>query len=275
MSDAEPTNKLYPATPAPQGPVADAGRLSDEELQAVHAERFDEKEEPAVGFSPVPVFMIMLFTALTFWTALYIGNNAGGFHWNVYDANWRPGSEQGTQGPPDLMKIGARVFKNSCQQCHGPEGKGVPGTYPPLAGSTWVVGPPDRPVSVVLAGLSGAGTIMDNNYSGSMPALGISLKDQEIAAVLTFVRQSWGNTGTPVDEADVTQLRASLGTRSSFTPAELLQHYPLGTPGVAPTANTPAAPGTPATTGAVPAGAPAGNITPAAVGTTTATPAAK
>jgi len=274
MSDAEPTNKLYPATPAPAGPVADAGRLSDEALQAVHAERFEEKEEPAVGFSPVPVFMIMLFTALTFWTALYIGNNAGGFHWNVYDPNWRPGSEQSTQGPPDLMKIGARVFKNSCQQCHGPEGKGVPGTYPPLAGSTWVIGPPDRPVSVVLAGLSGAGTIMDNNYSGSMPALGISLKDQEIAAVLTFVRQSWGNTGSPVDEADVTQLRASLGTRSSFTPAELLQHYPLSMPDPTPAAGAPAAAGTPAATSAAP-GTPAGNTTSAVPAPTTGAPVAK
>jgi mono/diheme cytochrome c family protein len=257
MSDAAPSNESFTPTPEPGIPTTDPGRLSDASLQELHAERFAEKEEPAVGFSPVPVFMIMLFTALTFWSAIYIGAHAGGFQWNVWDANWRPSDAASTAPePPDPLKIGARVYKNSCQQCHGPEGKGVPGTYPPLSGSLWVVGNPSRPVSILLCGLNGPGTIMDNSYNGSMPPLGQSLKDLEISSVLTFVRQAFGNTGAPVDESLVAQLRASIGTRGPMTPSEVLQKFPLEAPGA----------------GAAPASAPAS--APAAATGLTAVPAA-
>ncbi|MGA2052488.1 MAG: cytochrome c [Opitutales bacterium] len=245
MSDADPSKEPFLPTPEPGSPASDPGRLSDASLQELHAELSAEKEEPAVGFSPIPVFMIMLFTALTFWSAIYIGAHAGGFQWSVWDANWRPSdATQTAAAPPDPLKIGARVFKNSCQQCHGPEGKGVPGTYPPLAGSLWVVGTPERPVSILLTGLSGLGTIMDNTYNGSMPPLGQSLTDLEIASVLTYVRQAFGNTGSPVDPNLVTQLRASIGTRAPMTPSEVLQKFPLEAAGAAATpASAPAATG--------------------------------
>ncbi len=255
MSDADPMKKLF--APEPAGPATDPGRLSDAELQKVHAESTGDKEEPAVGFSPIPVAMIMLFTALTFWFAIYIGQHAGGFRWNVYDANWQPGGES-TAAPPDPMKIGARVFKNSCMQCHHVDGLGQPGQYPPLAGSPWLAGTPDRAIEIVLEGLSGPATILDNGYNGQMPALGQTLSDGDIAAALTYVRATWGNTGSPVEEQEVAQVRASLGTRSPMTPDEELKRHPLGQPD--PTAvKAPAA--APAAGNVTAGAAPVGNVT--------------
>jgi cytochrome c553 len=153
------------------------------------------------------------------------------------------------------MKVGARIFSNTCQQCHHIDGLGAAGQYPPLAGSPWVAGTPDRAIEIVLEGLSGQATILGNDYNGQMPAVGQSLSDSDIAAVLTYVRGSFGNTASAVDEQEVTQIRASLGTRSPMSPDEEMKRHPLGQPD-----NTVAA--KPAA-GNVTAGsaAPAGNVT--------------
>lgn len=258
MSEADPAKKLF--APEPAGPAMDPARLSDTALQQVHAASTAEKEEPAVGFSPIPVGMIMLFTALTFWVAIYIGQHAGGFRWNVYDANWEPGGEVAA-APPDPMKVGARIFTNTCQQCHHIDGLGAAGQYPPLAGSPWVAGTPDRAIEIVLEGLSGPATILGGDYNGQMPALGQSLSDADIAAVLTYVRGSFGNTASAVDEQEVAQIRASLGTRSPMSPDEEMKRHPLGQPDNTVTAK-PAA-GNVTAAGNTTAGgvAPAGNVT--------------
>jgi len=259
MSDADPAKKLF--APEPAGPATDPGRLSDAELRKVHAESTGDKEEPTVGFSPIPVAMIMLFTALTFWVAIYIGQHAGGFRWNVYDANWEPGGETAA-APPDPMKIGARVFKNTCQQCHHEDGLGAAGQYPPLAGSPWVAGTPDRAIEIMLEGLGGPATILGNDYNAQMPALGQSLSDADIAAALTYVRGSFGNTASAVDEQEVAQIRASLGARSPMTPDEELRRHPLGQPDNTVAAKPAAVAGNTTTGSAQAAGTPvAGNTT--------------
>jgi len=127
------------------------------------------------------------------------------------------------------MKVGARIFKDNCATCHQADGMGKDGAYPPLANSPWPVGNPARAISIVLKGMGGAITVNGNFVpNGSMPAVGGTLKDADVAYVLTYVRAAWGNNDVPVDVSQVTQIRADLGSRGAWTPDEMLKQYPLG-----------------------------------------------
>ena len=114
--------------------------------------------------------------------------------------------------PPD----GRAVFHTQCIACHQPDGKGVPAQFPPLAGNTDIFLARDFPARVVLFGLSGKIEVKGQVIDGAMPPLGDVLKDEEIAAVVTYVRGAFGNdalapkgatTMQPLDAATVASLR--------------------------------------------------------------------
>jgi mono/diheme cytochrome c family protein len=268
MSDH--SSNISKASTSPHLPGGLAGgedRLGDEELLNLHERMLREKEEPHEGFSVIPIFLIFLGCLLTYLNGVYLATKSGGFHWDVYSENWTAG-EKGAGAVVDPMKAGERIFLAQCKQCHGPEGAGQPGTYPPLAGSPWPVGNPDRPISILLEGMSGPLTVLGQSVNNSMPNVGAGLKDKDIAYVLTYVRNSFGNHADPVDDGEVSTIRAQLGSRAPWTPAEILQTYPLGAakPAAAPPAGT--APGAASAAGtattAPAAGAPAGAASTAA-----------
>lgn len=117
---------------------------------------------------------------------------------------------------------GKKIFANTCAACHQANGVGVPEKYPPLAGSEWVTGDEARLVRVVLHGLTGEVEVAGETVSGAMPPWGPSLKDAEIAAVLTYVRSAWGNNASPVSASTVAQVRAATASRETpWTAAEL------------------------------------------------------
>jgi nitrite reductase (NO-forming) len=108
----------------------------------------------------------------------------------------------------DPMENGRRTFETVCAACHQPDGNGLAGTFPPLAGTPRVNGPADDLIAVPLRGLSGPITVAGRAYSGQMPAFD-NLSDQEIADVLTYIRASFGNHAGPIAASDVTRLRAA------------------------------------------------------------------
>jgi mono/diheme cytochrome c family protein/glucose/arabinose dehydrogenase len=111
---------------------------------------------------------------------------------------------------------GAELYKSLCLGCHMEDGRGKEKIAPSLAGSKYMAGDPTASMRILLAGKEG--TI------GLMPPLGGALNDEQIAAVLTYVRREWGNTGTPVVPDDVTEVRGLTKTRSKpWTDAELTQ----------------------------------------------------
>lgn len=101
--------------------------------------------------------------------------------------------------PADDPQLGRRMYVH-CQACHGLSGEGVPGNYPPLAGSA--VLKTDQALTLVLHGAE-RGPV----WNGQMPALAEQMADHEIAAVITWARQQWGNTGVAVTAADVAKKR--------------------------------------------------------------------
>lgn len=121
---------------------------------------------------------------------------------------------------------GKLVYADRCASCHQISGTGIPGVFPPLVGTQWVLGDPDKLISIVLHGLMGELEIAGTVYNGVMPAWGTTLSDKEIAAVLTFVRSSWGNEAAAVADSSVSQLRAILADRREpWTPSELVETY--------------------------------------------------
>jgi mono/diheme cytochrome c family protein len=121
----------------------------------------------------------------------------------------------------EQMKRGAAVYARTCIACHQPTGKGLPPVFPSISETPIVVGNPELPIKFILQGLMGPITVGGMTYNSMMPPVpGVS--DGDIADVLTYVRQSFGNKGNPVSADQVKAVRAATAGRTApWTTAEL------------------------------------------------------
>lgn len=187
---------------------------SPEKKQA-NAARARESEDPHENRMPIPGLMLVLVAMLVAWSAWYIATasidqpaSLGGSR-TTADLRGNPNAEgSGVDG--------AEVFVSRCVACHQTTGQGLPGVFPPLAGSEWVNGEDVKVAKIVLRGVSGKLTVSGVVYNGSMPAFADQLGDAEIAAVLSYVRKQWGNNAPPITVEAVGRARA--GTASMKGP---------------------------------------------------------
>ena len=120
------------------------------------------------------------------------------------------------------MRKGEGVYNANCAACHQSNGQGLPGAFPPLAGSDYLKGDRKQVIAVALFGLAGPTTVNGVDYNGVMPSLG-HLPDEDLAAALTYVFGSWGNDGAAVSVEEVATVRAELGqTGGTFTAHDTL-----------------------------------------------------
>ncbi len=120
---------------------------------------------------------------------------------------------------------GPQIFQR-CAVCHQATGLGIPGSFPPLAGSEWATAANAAvPIRVVLHGLQGPVTVKGQKFNSAMPAYGTNqpLSDAEVAAVLTYVRSAWGNAASAVTAEQVAAERAATATRTTMWAAGDLQ----------------------------------------------------
>ena len=115
--------------------------------------------------------------------------------------------KQGTLDLKGQIAAGEVLFKGTCSACHQPEGQGLPNVFPPLAKSDFLMKDKRRAIEVVINGLTGPVTVNGQTYNSVMPPMS-QLDDDTIANILTYVRNSWGNTGDAVSAAEVTTVRA-------------------------------------------------------------------
>jgi len=143
-----------------------------------------------------------------------------------------------TRDEGKAYELGAEVFMREahCVTCHQADGKGLAPAYPPLAGSEWVEGSDERLIKLTLHGLWGPITVKGVHYDPNkgvppMTRFAELLDDKEVAAVLTYVRNSWGNKGPAIDKKDVKKVREDHKKRSTFwTTEELLKDHPMEKP---------------------------------------------
>ncbi|MCM4167224.1 hypothetical protein KCTC52924_02804 [Arenibacter antarcticus] len=127
---------------------------------------------------------------------------------------------------------GAAIYAREgfCITCHQPNGKGLESSgFPPLAGSHWVTGSEDRLIKLTINGMMGPIEVLGKTYPGQVPMtpFGGMLNDDEIAAVLTYVRNTFGNKASVIDPAKVKQVREEIKDKKGFyTAEELLKEHP-------------------------------------------------
>lgn len=119
----------------------------------------------------------------------------------------------------ELLARGETVFGTICAACHQMNGQGIPGAFPPIASSDWLMANKDRAIGAVLHGLSGPITVNGQQYNSVMP--GLALNDTDVAAVLSYIRRNFGNNARDMVTIDeVRRVRAS----GQYRPAGMAGH---------------------------------------------------
>jgi mono/diheme cytochrome c family protein len=119
-----------------------------------------------------------------------------------------PPEEDGEYTKDALMARGEEVYGQICVACHQANGMGVPGAFPPLAGAGEYYGTAENQSYIIINGLAGPIEVLGQQYNGAMPGQGNVLSTYAIAAVGTYVRNSFGNNDGMVTEEDVLAARA-------------------------------------------------------------------
>ena len=224
------------------------------DIDRLHAAVSREKGDLPAGSEAAPMWAIFL----AFLVAIFSGSHLGMYS-GLFSVESKPSfGPTGDPRPSDggagaaldpfalAMKKGA-VSYAVCGGCHQGTGLGVPGQFPPLAGSEFVNGGTERLVRIALSGLQGQIVVKGQSFNtpGGMPPQGLSMGDQDIANVLTYVRNSFGNTGSLVTKEMVAKVRADAASHAAqWTAAELEPFAAKNCPGDVPAG--PAAAGAPA-----------------------------
>ena len=137
--------------------------------------------------------------------SVYLGDKAANLA-SVTEA--RAAEASGTLTKEQQIKAGEARFTGTCSVCHQSNGQGLPNVFPPLAGSDFLMADKSRSIGVVLNGLTGKVTVNGNTFNSVMPPMS-QLNDDELANILTYVRNSWGNSGDAVSADEVKKLRDS------------------------------------------------------------------
>ena len=127
-----------------------------------------------------------------------------------------------TKDQQALLEKGKITYANLCAACHQPHGYGLDGLAPPLVDSDWVLGKPDVTARIILHGLGGPVKVGNRTWDLTMPPMGM-LSDEDIAAVMTYVRREWDHNGSPVDAKFITGIRKQYADHpNSWTADELM-----------------------------------------------------
>jgi mono/diheme cytochrome c family protein len=222
--------------------VEEKGQGSDEPSQKLGGNRsaIEETEPgpevPAPQKGPIPVWLVGLIGLGIFWAGAYLFSFSGGFKADVFDFEPKFGVAGGPKGAPDPKVVGKALFSSNCITCHQATGLGVPGQYPPLAGSEVELGDAtNHLIAIVLKGLQGPVVVEGKPFNNSMQAWEAQYTDQQFASILTYVRSDWGNNAPPITADMVKQIRAEFKDRKEqWTWPEIEKMPPKNLTGGAP-----------------------------------------
>jgi mono/diheme cytochrome c family protein len=180
--------------------------------QPKHDARLRENPDPHEKNRPVPKLVLLVVSVVLIWAVSYIvttqGNDAPelGDHRTLSTLEGKAAGAGAAGSSAD----GAQIYAANCVACHQATGAGLPGVFPPLAGSEWVLAADKVPVNILLHGITGKLTVKDTAYSGQMPPFKDKLSDEEIAAVLSYVRSNFGNAAGRI-AADIVKTEREAG----------------------------------------------------------------
>jgi mono/diheme cytochrome c family protein len=151
--------------------------------------------EPTATRSTAPMWIVVTTLALLFLGFVFFDKHSGWFDAKIYAA----------------AAQGKKVYEAVCGICHGVDGMGKPGQAPPLSGSEWVLAKGiNRLAHIPLAGVSGTLMVEGKEWNLNMAAMGAALPDADLAAVLTYMRNAWGNKAGEVTADDIKKIRSEM-----------------------------------------------------------------
>ncbi len=193
-----------------------------------------DSAEPGAARRAIPVWLVILLFVLLYWAMVYFDLRSGWFSERVYApyhsveqvAMFQPISGEG-----EFILKGKQLYGMNCAVCHMETGSGNPANgCPPLVGSEWVAAPgPGRIIRIVSKGATGPIDVKGTVYStGTMLAIGDQMpgdeqqKAENIAAIISYIRKTFGNNASPVTPGQVLKVRGEIKDRHTyFSPEEL------------------------------------------------------
>ncbi|HTU03481.1 MAG TPA: cytochrome c [Candidatus Sulfotelmatobacter sp.] len=209
----------------------DQSAATDESLLDAHERLLGRHPDDGARYRLPPIGILFTLSALVLFSGTYLNRYAGHYSASIYNENERLPTGGAAAPKMDPLAVGEIQFKAVCITCHQAGGQGIPGTYPPLAGSEWVTGSPARVIRIVVYGLKGEIHVAGHDFNAAaMPVFGQQVtgtmynwSDERIAAVLSYVRHAWGNNADAISPEEVTAVRKAVGDRKEMTEAELEQ----------------------------------------------------
>lgn len=193
----------------------------------LHAQQMREIADPyeAPSFGPKWFYLFIVFSMVV--GAFYLGRHMGKLdataHIGFLDQK-KPAADTSAATAAQPAASGQALFTSKCVSCHQADGKGVPGVFPPLEKSEFVLGNPERLISIVLRGVSGPMEVEGQTFNGAMPAWADQMTDQEITAVVNHVRNGLGsNQAGEVSQEQVEKVRKDTEDRTQPWTAEELE----------------------------------------------------
>lgn len=132
------------------------------------------------------------------------------------------------QVSPEQLKRGKALYHGpgGCFSCHQNNGQGIKGAFPPLAGTPWVTNNPERLITISLYGLNGAIRVNGQTFNGAMPPQ-TQFDAQQIADILTYIRNSWGNKAEAISRKQVEAIQQKPVKATHISATHLLKRYPF------------------------------------------------
>ncbi|HSY20142.1 MAG TPA: cytochrome c [Candidatus Acidoferrales bacterium] len=182
--------------------------------------------EPTATPSTVPMWIVVATLLLLFIGFVFFDRHSGWFDAKVY-APYASAEQldnaQPKSGAAAQMAQGKKNYEMFCGACHGTDGAGKLGQAPPLAGSEIVITKGFHRLAMIpLEGLSGPIKIKSQDWNLVMAPMGAALPDADLAAVLTYMRNSWGNKAGEVTADDVKAIKAEIKTPTAIQGDKLM-----------------------------------------------------
>ena len=204
--------------------------MKDVELVDEHVRLNKIKHEPTKGFLQAPLIFVFVFGCLIFVCSIQLAHTTNDFqlHPPKEIVELTPEEKEALRLERKISS-GEKVFAVRCASCHQANGLGIAGQYPPLDGSNWVTSDPGIISNIILKGLKGEIVVKGETYgtSAAVNMAAVAISDREIANVVTYVRQAWGNNAEEIFEDEVASIRSdSAEQQDQWTGDQIISMYP-------------------------------------------------
>jgi len=206
--------------------LEDSNVMNDDDMVEVHSELNREKHPPTQGFLIAPLIFVFMFGCLIFVCSIQLAHSTNGFQIHPpQEIVELSDEEKETQRLERKYDSGKKIFALRCASCHQANGLGIPNQYPPLADSEWVSANPALITKIILKGLKGEITVKGEKYgtSSAVNMAAVPIDDREIANVVTYVRQAWGNDFGEITTDEVATIRSDTDDQKDQWIGEALQ----------------------------------------------------